>query len=81
MKKILEIVVLGLLLVSCSENKTKKMLENCADENYERVNGKQAVLSLRLKGKLLNEWYYDYHVKCELDLKKHPKTFKATWNR
>ena len=81
MKKFLGIIILGLLLVSCSENKVKKMLEICADENFERNEGKQPLLSLRLKGKLLDEFYYNYHAKCEFNLKKHPKTFKATWDR
>ena len=34
MKKLLAIVVLGLLLLGCSQNKTKKALENCADKAY-----------------------------------------------
>ena len=73
MKKLLGIVILGLLLISCSEIKDKKMLENCADEHYERQNGVTPLLSLRLKGKLLNDNYYRHHVKCELEFKKHPK--------
>jgi hypothetical protein len=80
-KKLLGIVVLGLLLVSCSENKTKKMLEICADENFERFYGKTPLLSLRLKEKLLGTSYYNLHAKCELESKKHPKTFKSTWDR
>ena len=81
MKKLLSIIVLGLLLVSCSDNKTKKMLEVCADENFERYHGNVPVLTLRLEGKLLDDWYYKYHAKCESELKNHPKTFKSTWNR
>ena len=53
MKKLLGIMVLGLLLVSCSDVKTEKMLETCADENFERVFGNTPLLTLRLKGKLL----------------------------
>ena len=81
MKKLLGIIVLSLLLISCSENKTKKMLEICADENFERFYGKQPLLSLRLKGKLLDTSYYFLHTKCEVESKKHPKTFKSTWDR
>jgi len=34
MKKLLGILVLGLLLTSCSEHKIKKALENCADKKW-----------------------------------------------
>ena len=81
MKKLLGIVVLGLLLVSCSDVKTEKMLETCADENFERVFGNTPLLTLRLKGKLLDVNYYSYHANCEEDLNNHPKTFKTTWDR
>ena len=74
-------MVLSLLLVSCSDNKTKKMLEVCADENFERYNDNTAILTVDLKAKLLNTNYYNEHARCESELKKHPKTFKATWNR
>ena len=36
MKKLLGIIVMGLLLMSCSENNKKRMLENCADEMFEK---------------------------------------------
>ena len=81
MKKLLSILFLGLLLASCSDAKTEKMLETCADENFERYHDNAALLTLRLKGKLLNENYYFYHARCETDLKNHPKTFKTTWDR
>ena len=81
MKKLLGIVVLGLSLVSCSEVKTEKMLENCANENFERYHGNTPLLTLRLKGKLLDIDYYSHHAQCETDLKNHPKTFKTTWDR
>ena len=80
-KKLLSILFLGLLLASCSDAKTEKMLETCADENFERFYGKQPVLSLRLKGKLMHTSYYSLHAKCEVESKKHPKTFKTTWDR
>jgi len=81
MKKLLSIIFMGLLLVSCSDVKTEKMLENCADENFERMIGNKALLTLRLKGKLLDKKYYNYHADCEEDLNNHPKTFKTTWDR
>ena len=81
MKKLLSILFLGLLLVSCSEVKTEKMLEICADENFERTIGNTPLLTLRLKGKLLDKKYYNYHANCEEDLNNHPKTFKTTWDR
>ena len=62
MKKLSPIIlVLSLLLVSCTENKTAKMLETCADENFERYNGNTAILTVDLKAKLLNIRYYSYH--------------------
>jgi hypothetical protein len=81
MKKLLSILFLGLLLASCSEVKTEKMLENCANENFERYHGNTPLLTLRLKGKLLDKDYYFYHANCEEDLNNHPKTFKTTWDR
>jgi len=81
MKKLFVILALGLSLVSCSKNKTEKMLEICADENFERYQGSTPLLTLRLKGKLLDIDYYSHHAQCETDLKNHPKTFKTTWDR
>jgi len=82
MKKLLGIVVLGLALTSCSEysdyNK-RKMLENCADEMFEKRMGIQPVLSLKLKGKLLHDYYYSVYGNCEDDLKTHPIRFKELW--
>ena len=65
MKKLLVIVVLGLSLVSCSNNKTEKMLETCADQNFERMIGNAPLLTLKLKEKLLDTSYYNYHTNCE----------------
>jgi hypothetical protein len=82
MKKLSPIIlVLSLLLVSCTENKAAKMLETCADENFERYNDNPAILTVDLKAKLLNIEYYSYHARCEKNLKNHPKTFKSTWDR
>jgi|TARA_B110000438_G_scaffold244248_1_gene244641 hypothetical protein len=65
MKKILGIMVLGLSLVSCSNNKTEKMLEICADQNFEKMIGNTPLLTLKLKEKLLDTSYYNYHTNCE----------------
>ena len=65
MKKLLGIVILGLALVSCSNNKTEKMLERCADQNFERMIGNTPLLTLKLKEKLLDTSYYNYHTNCE----------------
>jgi|TARA_R110001592_G_scaffold357283_1_gene660167 hypothetical protein len=81
MKELLSIIFMGLLLVSCSDVKTEKMLETCADENFESMIGNTPLLTLRLKGKLLDKDYYFYHANCEEDLNNHPKTFKTTWDR
>jgi len=82
MKKLSPIIlVLSLLLVSCTEDKTAKMLELCADETFEKYNTNKAILNVDIKTKLLNNYYYNWHRKCEKDLKNHPKTFKATWDR
>jgi hypothetical protein len=77
MKELLSIIFMGLLLVSCSDVKTEKMLETCADENFESMIGNTPLLTLRLKGKLLDKDYYFYHANCEEDLNNHPKTFKT----
>lgn len=81
MKNFLLILFLSILLVSCTEDKTKKMLEICANEFYERNYGNRPTLKLELKGKLLNKSYYGIHKKCEEDLNNYPKTFKSTWDR
>ena len=65
MKKILGIMVLGLSLVSCSKNITEKILEICADQNFERMIGNTPLLTLKLKEKLLDTSYYNYHTNCE----------------
>ena len=70
---------MGLLLVSCSENNKRRMLENCADEMFEKEKGVQPILSLRLKGKLHHDFYHIVYGKCEDDLKTHPIRFKEQW--
>ena len=64
-KKLLVIVVLGLALVSCSKNNTEKMIEICADQNFERMIGNTPLLTSKLKEKLLDASYYNYHTNCE----------------
>ena len=80
MKKLfLGILVLGLLLVSCSEIQKNRMLENCADEMFEKERGIQPILSLKIKGKLHHDFYHFVYGQCEDDLKTHPIRFKEQW--
>ena len=55
------------------------MLENCADEMFEKEKGIQPVLKLELKGKLLHDFYNIVYGNCEDDLKTHPIRFKEQW--
>ena len=64
-KKLLVIVALGLALVSCSKNNTEKMIEICADQNFERMIGNTPLLTSKLKEKLLDTSYYSYHTNCK----------------
>ena len=80
MKKLLGIIILGLLLASCSENQKNRMLESCADETFEESFGIQPILKLNLKAKLHHESYYSHYGRCEEKLKSHPIRFKEKWN-
>ena len=64
-KKFLVFVALGLSLVSCQKNKTEKMIEICADQNFERMIGNTPLLTSKLKEKLLDTSYYSYHTNCK----------------
>ena len=55
------------------------MLENCADEMFEKERGVQPILSLRIKGKLLHDFYNFVYGQCENDLRTHPIRFKEQW--
>ncbi len=80
MKKILVIVVLGLLLVSCSDYKTKKLLENCADFKWEESTGLDINNAFpKLKNKLKNSGYEQDFKACELEMKLSPITFKEKY--
>ena len=75
MKKILGIVVLGLILTSCIDQ-DEKLLENCADyrTQWGEIYNK----------KPLNEKLKDLHYEgnfniCERELKNYPKKFKAKY--
>ena len=79
MKKLLGIVVLGLLMISCSElsNDKLKKIEICADTEYEKTRGK---LSGSIKEKLNKDKYYEnFFVRCENALINNPETFKAKY--
>ena len=55
------------------------MLENCADEMFEKEKGVQPILSSDLKGKLHHDFYHIVYGQCEDDLKTHPIRFKEQW--
>ena len=77
MKKLLAIVVLGLLLVSCSEYRTKKLLENCADFKWQNSTGLNINNAFpKLKDKLKNAGYEQDFKACEVEMKFSPITFK-----
>ncbi len=81
MKKLLGILVLGLLLVSCSdtENDKLKKIEVCADIEYGEEWGEMSS-SLTINEKIYaDEYYEEWFVKCENALKKNPSTFKAKY--
>jgi len=55
------------------------MLENCANDKFEKQLGIQPVLSLDIKGKLLHNYYYRVYGYCEDELKTFPIRFKEKW--
>ena len=82
MKKLLVIVVPGLLLFSCSnsESDKMKMIEICADIEFENESGVEPTDVLSIKEKInLDKDYEDWFVICENALKKNPETFKAKY--
>ena len=85
MKKLLGILVLGLLVTSCSEtNKKKKskMIEKCADFEYLVFNDppKEGSLStMSIKYKLKFSAYERKFALCENYLKSNPTTFKEKY--
>ena len=79
MKKLLGIVVLGLLLSGCFEDKTKKALEKCADQTFLQIEGYDYILEVKVKEKLQNDAYYYYYGKCERSLKTSEIRFKEKW--
>ena len=91
MKKLLGILVLGLLATSCSENETD-MVQTCADEKFYkeykesdfifRHTGLTAYKYIEkdLKFKLKKYGGYDtFFKKCEREAKEYPKAFKAKY--
>jgi hypothetical protein len=85
MKKAIGILVLGLLLTSCSETNEKKkskMIEKCADFEYLRFNDppKEGSLStMSIKHKLKFNEYERKFVVCENYFKSNPTTFKEKY--
>ena len=81
-KKFLVIVVLGLFLFSCSnsESDKMKMIETCADIEYQNETGVEPTDLLTIKEKINEDSdYEDWFVICENALKKNPETFKAKY--
>jgi len=83
MKKLLAIVVLGLLLNSCS-NQTQNLLENCADSEFKKRGGEFVDDPLNIrnktpKEKLKNKEYDFSWNSCERQLKKYPRKFKIKY--
>ena len=84
-KKLLAIMVLGLLLSGCSEtndNKKLTIIENCADTELPRTNKKatKEILSKTpLKKKLTFGDYTRIFSACEDAFKKNPETIKAKY--
>ncbi len=61
MKKLLGIVVLGLLLTSCSEYQKKMVIENCADTEYSKEMASPIQVYLYITdGKWSNEFEKDF---------------------
>lgn len=79
MKKAIGIIVLGLLLVSCSEYQEKRMLENCADGKFLEQIGPRPIIKASLKAKLLHGRYYVFFGWCEEELKTHGIRFKEKY--
>jgi len=83
MKKLLGILVLGLMVSGCNNNDSK-LLENCTDQNFFK-NGyrfEDDPLNIRAKSvstKLKNEIYDSMWNDCEVELKTYPKKFKVKY--
>ena len=84
MKKFLGILVLGLMLASCSEtNNDKKkveMIEICADYQWNLKTGAYIFArDVELKFKLDSDRYSSFFTKCETLFEKNPITFKEKY--
>ena len=75
MKRLLGIVVLGLILTSCIDQ-DEKLLENCADYKAQRG---EIFNKKPLNEKLKNFEYERKFIICETELKNYPKKFKAKY--
>jgi len=84
MKKFLGILVLGLMLASCSEtNNDKKkveMIEICADYQWNLKTGAYIFArDVELNIKLDDLRYSSFFAKCETFFEKNPITFKEKY--
>jgi len=84
MKKLLGIVVLSLLLPSCSEENSDKkkaeMIEICADHKWNSETGAYIFArDVELKFKLDSDRYSSFFTKCETLFENNPITFKEKY--
>jgi len=87
MKKIILILVSGiLLLISCTDNK-EEALEKCADKKYSEYSVAYSPYSVvrffkgtTLKEKMKVEKYERFFKLCETEEKEFPKAFKEKYN-
>ena len=78
MKKLLGIIVLGIILSSCSTEKNQ--IENCADYKW----GKSLTIpgyakGFSLKQKFKRDSYKKFFRQCEIAQRMLPESFKETW--
>ena len=84
MKKLLGILVLGLMLASCSDSETDlekktKMIETCADYQFKKRYDEK-IFGMSLGTKLKNYGHYQsVFQRCEIYLKTNPITFKEKY--
>ena len=82
MKKLLGILVLGLMLASCSEYRDKKAVENCADQKFNDNMNLLRKIEDRyssLKEKLKISFYERYFNQCEIEFKLYPHKFREKY--
>jgi hypothetical protein len=85
MKKLLVIVIIGVLVGGCSEvnnNKILNKIAKCADQKYVKWNENfsiEKISKTKLSKKLESPVYDSYFAICESDLKDNPLKFEAKY--